>query len=455
MSAPVLPSAIPDGVLMPIGSHAEITDELIGKVLKAPRWWKPALMLSGLGALGLFWLIGYTVTTGIGVWGNNVPNAWAFAITNFVWWIGIGHAGTFISAVLLLLEQKWRASINRFAEAMTLFAVVQAGLFPLLHLGRPWFFYWLMPYPSTMGLWPQFGSPLAWDVVAVLTYLTVSTLFWYLGLIPDLAAIRDRAPSRLRRRIYGVFALGWTGSAHAWHRWRIGYGLLAGLATPLVVSVHSIVSTDFAVTMLPGWHSTIFPPFFVAGAILSGFAMVITLLVPARRLYSLQRVVTARHFDNIGKMLLVMAWIVTYSYVFEIYCAWRGDDGYEKYTFLFMRPFGPYAAIFWTVIVCNCVIPQALWSRRIRTSSIALWIIALFVQVGMWSERFMLIVSSQSRDFLTSSWRTYAPTWVDLGLLGGTMCFFVFLFLLFLRFIPFVPIMDVKHLAREEGVVHA
>jgi molybdopterin-containing oxidoreductase family membrane subunit len=428
------------------GSLAEITDELLDKVLRPPRWIGPLLAVTFLGTLVLLAAIAYTVTTGIGVWGNNIPVAWAFGITNFVWWIGIGHAGTFISAFLLLLEQKWRTSINRFAEGMTLFAVVQAGLFPLLHMGRPWFFYWLVPYPSTMTVWPQFRSALTWDVVAVSTYLLVSLLFWYLGLVPDLAAMRDRAPERWRRRLYGVFALGWYGSARNWHRWRIAYGLLGGLATPLVVSVHSIVSSDFAISLLPGWHSNVFPPYFVAGAIYSGFAMVIMLMLPARRLYRLERVITTRHLDNIAKMLLVTGLMVTYSYVIELWSAWYSGDPFEMYTYLVMRPFGPFAVVYGVVIACNCLTPQLLWSRRVRTSPVALWMAALAIQIGMWSERFMLIVTSQSRDFLPSSWGLYRPSIVDVALLGGTISFFLFLFLAFLRFVPFIPISEVKEL---------
>jgi molybdopterin-containing oxidoreductase family membrane subunit len=430
-------------------SLAELTDDLLGTALRPPGWMRPLLAVTFVGTLVLFAAVTYTVTTGIGVWGNNIPVAWAFGITNFVWWIGIGHAGTFISAFLLLLEQKWRTSINRFAEGMTLFAVVQAGLFPLLHMGRPWFFYWLVPYPSTMTVWPQFRSALTWDVAAVSTYFTVSLLFWYLGLVPDLAAMRDRAPERWRRRVYGVFALGWYGSAENWQRWRVAYGILGGLAAPLVISVHSIVSSDFAIAVLPGWHSSIFPPYFVAGAIYSGFAMVVTLMVPARRLYRLERVITARHLDNIAKMLLVTGWMVTYSYVVEVWSAWYSGDESERYTYLVMRPFGPYALVFWLVIACNCVTPQLFWFRRIRTSPLALWLAALAIQVGMWSERFMLIVTSLSRDFLPSSWRTYRPTVVDAALLFGTLSFFLFLFLLFLRFVPFIPIAELKELKHD------
>ncbi|HVJ89885.1 MAG TPA: NrfD/PsrC family molybdoenzyme membrane anchor subunit [Labilithrix sp.] len=443
------PEVAPEPVLEHRGTYAALADELLGTVLRPPRWIGPALGLTFLGTLILFAAITYTVTTGIGVWGNNIPVAWAFGITNFVWWIGIGHAGTFISAFLLLLEQKWRTSINRFAEAMTLFAVIQAGLFPLLHLGRPWFFYWLVPYPSTMAVWPQFRSALTWDVAAVFTYFTISLLFWYLGLIPDLAAMRDRAPERWRRRIYAIFAIGWRGAARDWHRWRIGYGLLGGLATPLVVSVHSIVSSDFAIAQLPGWHSLIFPPYFVAGAIFSGFAMVLSLMIPARRLYRLEHVITKRHLDNMGKMLLVTGWIVLYSYVIETWSAWYSGGRFEMYLNLVARPFGPYAFVFWTVITCNCVVPQLLWWKRARTSAMTLWLVALFVQIGMWAERLMLIVTSQSQDFLPASWGIYWPTFVDWTLLFGTISFFLFLFLLFLRFVPFIPVSELSELTHK------
>ncbi|MBX3258229.1 MAG: polysulfide reductase NrfD [Labilithrix sp.] len=448
-AAAVPPRPEADGelpVLEHAGTYAELTDELLDKVLRPPRWMRPALLLTFLGSLVLFAAIAYTVTTGIGVWGNNIPVAWAFGITNFVWWIGIGHAGTFISAFLLLLEQRWRTSINRFAEAMTLFAVVQAGLFPLLHMGRPWFFYWLVPYPNTMKVWPQFRSALTWDVAAVTTYLTVSLLFWYLGLVPDLAVMRDRARERWRRRAYAIFALGWRGSARDWHRWRIGYGLLGGIATPLVVSVHSVVSSDFAIANLAGWHSLIFPPYFVAGAIYSGFAMVLTLMIPARRLYRVEHVITTRHLDSMAKMLLVTGWIVVYSYAVEAWSAWYSGERYEMYMTLVMRPFGPYAFVYWVVIACNCLTPQIFWWRRARRSAAALWVASLLVQVGMWAERFMLIVTSQAHDFLPSSWGLYRPTVIDGALLFGTMAFFLFLFLLFLRFVPFIPIAELKEL---------
>jgi molybdopterin-containing oxidoreductase family membrane subunit len=326
---------------------------------------------------------------------------------------------------------------------------MNAGLFPLAHLGRMWFFYWLVPYPATMGIWPQFRSSLTWDVVAISTYFTVSLLFWYTGLIPDLAAARDINTERWKKKVYGFFALGWRGAARHWRHYRVVYALLGGLATPLVVSVHSIVSSDFAIAQLPGWHSLIFPPYFVAGAIYSGFAMVVSLMIPARRLYGLERIITRRHLDSMGKMMLVTGWMVTYSYAVESWSAWYSGDAFEKYTHLQMRPFGPYAFVWWTVIVCNCVTPQFLWSRRVRRSPLALWIAALFIQIGMWSERFMLIVTSLARDFLPSSWGLYKPTVVDWTLLLGTISFFFFLFLLFLRFVPFIPISELKELKNE------
>jgi Ni/Fe-hydrogenase subunit HybB-like protein len=443
------PDRSDEPVIVGSASGTELTDQLLGVVLHPPRWMTPALLFTAGGTLVLFAAVAYTIVTGIGVWGNDIPVAWAFAITNFVWWIGIGHAGTFISAFLLLLEQKWRTSINRFSEAMTLFAIMQAGLFPLIHMGRCWFGYWLVPYPATMQVWPQFRSSLTWDVAAVTTYFTVSLLFWYLGLVPDLAAMRDRAPERWRRRIYGIFALGWSGSAREWNHYRIAYGLLAGFACPLVISVHSIVSMDFAIAQLPGWHSLIFPPYFVAGAIYSGFAMVLTLMLPARRLYHIENVITKNHLDNMGKMLLLTGWIVTYAYLAEAFTAWYSNDTFEMYTSLVARPTGPYAFAYWTVIFCNCIVPQVLWSKKVRTTPLVLWVVTIFVQIGMWLERYMLIVTSENRDFLPSSWHLYRPSAIDLTILIGTLFFFVFLFLLFLRTVPFIAISELKETRRK------
>ncbi len=435
-----------EAVIVYKGSDVELTDRLLSPLWSAWPWYKYALGVTGVGALVLFAAVFYTIFTGIGLWGNNIPVAWAFAIINFVWWIGIGHAGTFISAILLLFEVHWRTSINRFAEAMTLFAVIQAGLFPILHLGRPWFAYWLIPYPSEMGVWPQFRSALPWDVVAVTTYFTVSLLFWYLGLLPDLASARDRAPTRLRKRIYGIASLGWRGDLRHWAHYRVTYLVFGGLATPLVLSVHTNVSFDFAISQLPGWHSAIFPPYFVAGAIYSGFAMVLQLMIPVRAVLELGDVITKNHLDNMAKMLLVTGWVVTYTYMVEPFLAWYGGNRYEMYVQLVDRPTGPYAFVYWGVLFCNCIAVQSLWLKRMRTSPVGLFVVACFIQLGMWSERFMLIVTSLHRDFLPSSWRIYVPSWVDWTILGGTVSFFLFLFLIFLRFVPFIPISELKEM---------
>jgi Ni/Fe-hydrogenase subunit HybB-like protein len=443
------PADIP--VLQGRPGDSELTDRLL-----TPLWgrWRGWWLLFGVSALGTLWLgvtLTYTVVTGIGVWGNNIPVAWAYAIINFVWWIGIGHAGTFISAFLLLLNQRWRASVNRIAEAMTLFALVNAGLFPLLHLGRPWFFYWLLPYPTRMSVWPQFKSALPWDVAAVATYFTVSLLFWYLGLVPDLATARDTAPTVRRRKVYGIFALGWRGSAQQWQHYRIAYLLLAGVATPLVISVHSVVSLDFSISQLPGWHSTIFPPYFVVGAIYSGFAMVLILLLPVRRVFGLEDIITRRHLDNMAKLLLTTGLMLTYSYIVEVFIAWYSGDLYERYTYLTARPLGPYSVIFWAMIAANVLTPQLFWFRRLRTSVPVLFAASLVILGGMWTERFIIIVTSLNRDFLPSSWHYYAPTWVDWSILLGTVSFFSLLFLLFIRFVPFVALHEMKQLRYELG----
>ncbi len=413
-------------------------------------WW--VLFFLTTAGMGLF-AAAVVVTFGIGVgtWGINIPVAWAFAITNFVWWIGIGHAGTLISAILLLFQQRWRTSINRLSETMTLFAVMMAGLFPILHLGRPWFAYWLFPYWASMRVWPQFKSPLVWDVFAVSTYFTVSLLFWYVGLIPDLAALRDHSRTRGQRLVYGVLALGWRGSARHWHDYRVGYLLLAGLATPLVVSVHTIVSFDFAVSQVPGWHTTIFPPYFVAGAIFSGFAMVLTLLIPARRFLRLERVITAKHLDNMNKVLLATGLMVAYGYAMEHFIGWYQGDPYEAYAY-WVRGAGPYRWIFLTQIFCNVLVPQLMWVRRLRENPAVVWVAAVLVNVGMWSERFVIVAGSLIRTQVPSSWGIFRPTWVDWGLLVGTIAFFLALFLLFIRFLPAVSATEVKELRRDLDV---
>jgi Ni/Fe-hydrogenase subunit HybB-like protein len=427
-------------------SYRALTEQLLRPIWVGSRWYLPLLALSGLGSLILFSTLAYTALAGIGTWGVNIPVAWAFAITNFVWWIGIGHAGTFISAILLLFSAQWRTSINRVAEGMTLFAVVQAGIFPIFHTGRPWFAYWLIPFPSTMSVWPNFRSALPWDAAAVSTYLTVSLLFWYMGLVPDLAVMRDASRERWRRQIYGVFALGWRGSLRDWSHYRVVYGLFAALATPLVISVHTIVSMDFAITQLPGWHSPMFPPYFVAGAIYSGFAMVLTLIIPVRRIFRLQNVVTKRHLQNMAKMLLCTGWIVTYAYIIEVFCAWYSGNPFERYVHLVNRPFGPYAAFVWLQFFCNCVVVQVFWSKRARQNTSVLFLASILINVGMWLERFNLIVTSQARDFLPSSWHIYVPSLIDGTIFFGTLSFFSLLFLLFLRCIPFIPISELKEL---------
>jgi Ni/Fe-hydrogenase subunit HybB-like protein len=428
---------------------AALTDHLLAPLWQgSPTWWL-LFALSALGTLLLVATVTYTVLVGIGTWGNNIPVAWAFAITNFVWWIGIGHAGTFISAFLLLLNQRWRGSINRVAEAMTIFALVNAALFPVLHLGRPWFAYWLIPYPATMNVWPNFKSALPWDVAAVTTYFTVSLLFWYLGLVPDLASARDRAPTRRRRFVYGVFAMGWRGSGFQWERYRIAYVLLAALATPLVISVHSVVSLDFSIAQLPGWHSTIFPPYFVVGAIYSGLAMVLILLLPLRRGFRLYDIVTEAHLDAIAKLMLALGLMLTYSYVIETFMAWYSANTAERYTYLTSRPFGPYAVAYWIMTILNVVTPQLFWWRRLRTNTAVLFIASFGILVGMWMERFIIIVTSLNRDFLTSSWHIYIPSWVDWSILAGSVGLFGFLFLLFIRFVPSVAISEVKSLRIE------
>jgi molybdopterin-containing oxidoreductase family membrane subunit len=434
-------------------TFASVTDKISTIVLsrRAPWGWWLGFLISFAALMMFLWAVGWLLALGIGLWGVNIPVAWGFAIVNFVWWIGIGHAGTLISAILLLFRQKWRTSINRFAEAMTLFAVACAGMFPLLHLGRPWFFYWLFPYPNTMGVWPQFRSPLIWDVFAVSTYFTVSLLFWYVGLIPDLATLRDRSTSRIGRILYGFLAMGWRGSAYHWRRYEVTYLILAGLATPLVVSVHTVVSFDFAVANLPGWHSTIFPPYFVAGAIYSGFAMVLVLAIPLRLFYGLEDFITERHLRNSAKLLLATGLMVAYGYAIEGFTAWYSNNTYEKYQQL-DRMGGPYAAIYWAVIACNVVIPQVLWFRRVRGNSLALFLVSLVILLGMWLERYMIVVISLHRDFLPSSWGMYFGTAWDYATFVGTLGLFATLLFLFIRFLPMISISEMRQLLPQAEV---
>jgi molybdopterin-containing oxidoreductase family membrane subunit len=421
-----------------------ISDKVAGIVEgKTPKWWWAAFIPSFLVMCLCFTCIAYLVSTGIGVWGLNQPVGWAWDITNFVFWIGIGHAGTLISAILFLLRQKWRTSINRAAEAMTLFAVVCAGIFPMIHVGRIWFAWWLFPIPNANAVWPQFRSPLLWDVFAVSTYGTVSLLFWYVGLVPDLATMRDRAKTKVRKFLYGLFGLGWTGSNRHWSNYEKAYLLLAGLSTPLVLSVHSIVSFDFAVSQVPGWHTTIFPPYFVAGAIFSGFGMVLTLLVPLRTMCGLQDLITVRHIELMGKVILATGSIVGYAYGMEFFIAWYGGNPYEKYAFM-NRAFGPYWWAYWIMITCNVVTPHLFWSKKISRNMVAVFIISIVVNIGMWFERFVIIVTSLHRDYLPSSWGYFSPTWVDICTFIGSFGLFFTLFLLFMRFLPMIAIAEVK-----------
>ncbi len=437
-------------VIAPGHTSATVSDK-IGEIVfrKTPRWWYFAF--AGSFALVMLLLMALTklVVEGTGIWGLNNPVGWGFAIINFVWWIGIGHAGTLISAILLLLRQEWRTSINRFAEAMTLFAVACAGLYPLIHVGRPWLAYWLLPYPNTMGMWPQFRSPLIWDVFAVSTYATVSLLFWFVGLIPDLATLRDRATSGFSQRIYGVLAMGWRGSAAHWHNYETAYLLLAGLATPLVVSVHTVVSFDFAVGQVPGWHATIFPPYFVAGAIFAGFAMVLTLAIPLRAIFNLHDFITIRHIQNMCKVMLATGLIVAYGYLIEIFMAWYSGHWYEQFMIL-NRITGPYRYHWWALILCNILVVQLLWIRKVRTTPVVAWIVAMFVNVGMWLERFVIVVTSLHRDFLPSSWGMYSGTFWDWATFIGSIGLFLALLFLFLRFLPMISIFEMRTILPKE-----
>jgi Ni/Fe-hydrogenase subunit HybB-like protein len=431
-------------------TFAQITDNVtrIMEAPKPPRAWYIAFAIA-LGMLTMFLgSITWAAWTGIGVWGNMMPVAWAFPIVNFVFWIGIGHAGTLISAILFLLRQNWRTAINRFAEAMTIFAVMCAGMFPLLHMGRPWLFFYLMPYPNPMWLWPQFRSPLVWDVFAVSTYFTVSLLFWFVGLIPDFATLRDRAKNKAGKIIYGMLSMGWRGSAVHWSRYETASLLLAGLATPLVVSVHTVVSFDFTIALVPGWHSTIFPPYFVAGAIYSGFAMVLTLAIPVRKYYNLEDLITARHLDIMAKVMLATGLIVAYGYAMEAFTAYYSGSPTERFM-MNNRMFGPYGGAYWALIASNIAIPQLLWVKKIRRHIGALFVISLIVNLGMWLERFVIVVTSLARDFVPSAWGIYYPTRWDWATYIGTIGLFFTLFYLFLRFLPMISIVEVRSLVHE------
>jgi len=447
----------PDGLALlgPGVTAASVTDHVAGIVIArpSPRFWWLAFGLGFLLMMLLLASIAWILVRGVGVWGVNVPVAWGFAIVNFVWWIGIGHAGTLISAILLLMKQTWRNSINRFAEAMTLFAVACAGMFPLLHLGRPQVFYWLFPYPDTMNLWPQWRSPLVWDVFAVTTYGIVSLVFWYVGLVPDLATIRDRADQPWKQRLFGIFALGWRNSALHWRRHQSLYLLLAALATPLVASVHSIVGLDFAISIVPGWHSTVFPPYFVAGAIFSGFAMVLTLIIPIRAVYGLHTYITGRHLDFMARVMLATGLMVSYGYLSEAFFAYYSGSRYENYMML-NRALGPFAPAFWALILCNVAAIQFLWLGRVRRGPLALFLISIVINIGMWLERFVIVITSLHRDYLPSAWGDYNATRWDWATFLGTLGFFLACMFLFIRFVPLLSIYELRemvHARAEHG----
>jgi Ni/Fe-hydrogenase subunit HybB-like protein len=442
-------------VLAPGHTYESVTEKISSTVLTRPTtlgWFVGFAIAFSLLAMMTI-AIGWLVIKGVGIWGINIPIGWGFAIVNFVWWIGIGHAGTLISAILFLLNQKWRTSINRFAEAMTLFAVACAGIFPLIHTGRPWMAYYMFPYPSTMGLWPQFRSPLIWDVFAVSTYGTVSLLFWFVGLIPDLATLRDRAVGKPKQMIFGLLAMGWRGSARHWHRYQSAYLLLAGLATPLVLSVHTVVSFDFSIAIVPGWHTTIFPPYFVAGAIYSGFAMVLTIAIPLRKFYHFEDFITMRHLENMAKVMLATGLIVAYGYFFEFFMSLYSGQKFDVFL-VRQRLFGPYAHFYYALILCNILAPQLLWLRSIRTNVVVLFLMSIVVNIGMWLERFVIVVISLTRDFMPSAWGRYSPTVWDWATLVGTLGFFTTLIYLFVRVLPAISIAEMRELVTHTSEEH-
>jgi Ni/Fe-hydrogenase subunit HybB-like protein len=442
-------------VLEPGHSYATVTDKIASIVLTRPisLGWLAGFGLAFSVVMILNVAIAWLIIKGVGIWAINIPVGWGFAIVNFVWWIGIGHAGTLISAILFLLNQKWRTSINRFAEAMTLFAVACAGLFPLIHTGRPWMAFYMFPYPSTTTLWPQFRSPLIWDVFAVSTYGTVSALFWFVGLIPDLATLRDHAIGKPKQIIYGMLALGWRGSARHWHRYQSAYLLLAGLATPLVLSVHTVVSFDFSVAIVPGWHTTIFPPYFVAGAIYSGFAMVLTIAIPLRAAYGLEDFITMRHLENMAKVMLATGLIVAYGYFFEFFLSLYSGNKFDVFL-VQQRLHGPYNYYYFALILCNIITPQLLWFQKVRTNVAALFVMSLVINLGMWLERFVIVVISLTRDFMPSAWGRYSATIWDYATFVGTMGLFTMLLFLFVRVLPAISIAEMRELVHETSEEH-
>ncbi len=425
-------------------TYTEVSDDVLSVIEKPPgNLWKICISISASLLLMGIIVVGYQVSTGIGTWGLNKTIGWSWDITNFVFWVGIGHAGTLISAILLLFRQKWRTSINRAAEAMTIIAVMCAGIYPIIHMGRPWLAHWVFPYPNTRSLWLNFRSPLLWDVFAISTYFSVSAVFWYIGLIPDLANMRDRAKTPLKKRILTIVSLGWSGSHRTWHRYEMLCLILAGLATPLVVSVHTIVSMDFATSIIPGWHATIFPPYFVAGAVFSGFAMVLTLLIILRKVMNFEHYITPSHIEAMCKVLLCTGMLVGLAYGTEFFIAWYSGNQYERFVFL-NRAFGPYAWAYWTMVVCNVFIPQLFWLKSVRNNLVIVFIISIFVNIGMWFERFVIITTSLHRDFLPSSWAMFSPTWVEICTFIGSFGLFFTLFFLFVRFLPAIAISEVK-----------
>ena len=440
-------------VIQPGHTFASITDKVASIVLRRPvtNGWLLGMVICFLILQWFLFAVCWLFYKGVGVWGVNIPIGWGFAIVNFVWWIGIGHAGTLISAILLLLRQQWRNSINRFAEAMTLFAVACAGMFPVFHLGRPWLAYWLFPYPNTMSYWPNFRSPLVWDVFAVSTYGTISLVFWFVGLIPDLASLRDTTQNKVLKFIFGGMAMGWRNSVRHWNRYETAYLLLAGLATPLVLSVHTVVSFDFAIGIVPGWHTTIFPPYFVAGAIYSGFAMVLVLAIPIRKFYDIEDLITQRHVENSAMVMLATGWIVAYGYAIEAFVNWYGGDPYESFL-RWNRLHGPYAIWYYALLFFNLVVPQILWFKKARNNNFVLFLISLDVLVGMWLERFIIVVVSLSRDFMPSAFGQYYPTRYDWAIFIGTLGFFSACMFLFLRVLPAVSIAELKTLLPQAEV---
>ncbi|HLK03093.1 MAG TPA: NrfD/PsrC family molybdoenzyme membrane anchor subunit [Candidatus Acidoferrum sp.] len=442
-------------VLEPGYNYASVTDKIASIVLTRPvsLGWLAGFSISFTILMVLLGSIAWLIIKGVGIWGINIPIGWGFAIVNFVWWIGIGHAGTLISAILFLLNQQWRTSINRFAEAMTLFAVACAAVFPGIHVGRPWMAFYMFPYPSTMGVWPQFRSPLIWDVFAVSTYGTVSALFWFVGLIPDLATLRDRATNKPAQIIYGMLAMGWRGSARHWHRYQSAYLLLAGLATPLVLSVHTVVSFDFAVGIVPGWHTTIFPPYFVAGAIYSGFAMVLTIAIPLRKAYGLEDFITMRHLENMAKVMLATGLIVAYGYFMEFFLALYSGNKFDVFL-VQQRLHGPYSGYYFALILCNILTPQLLWIRKVRTNVAALFVMSLVINLGMWLERFVIVVISLTRDFVPGAWGRYQATFWDYSTFIGTMGLFVSLLFLFVRGLPAISIAEMRELVAHKSEGH-